>query len=380
MSDVRALLTELVRSDSTNPELVPGGAGEGGVALIVARVLEAAGFDVEIDEVRPGRPNVIGRLRGSGGGRSLMFCSHMDVVGAPAAMFEPVISDGRMVARGASDMKSGLAASLVAAERIAAGPPLAGDLLVSGVIDEEWESLGALAIARSHPVDAVILPEQTNLDIVDEHGGFGWYDVEVRGVEVAGIEADRGIDTIALLAPVLQGISDYDAELTAAPRPPYGRPSIHASTIAGGTQFPAYPALTTLGIERCTVPGELIADTRARLERLLTAAHAADERFDAALRTVVERDALALDPGGAIAGVLRAAAAGVLGAEPATRGDMGWMDSGVLVEAGIPCVIFGPTGGGEHSPQEWVDLESVQACSDVLAATARAFCGEGAPA
>ncbi|HEY5144393.1 MAG TPA: M20/M25/M40 family metallo-hydrolase [Solirubrobacteraceae bacterium] len=375
MTDIRALLTELVRSDSTNPELVPGGAGEGGVARIVARVLEGAGFEVEVDEIRPGRPNVIGRLRGTGGGPSLMLCSHMDVVGAPPAMFEPVVADGRMVGRGASDMKSGLAASLVAAEQIAAGPRPAGDLLVSGVIDEEWESLGALAIARSHPVDAVILPEQTNLDIVDEHGGFGWYDVEVRGVEVAGIEADRGIDTIALLAPVLQGIADYDAELRAAPRPPYGRPSVHASTIAGGTQYPAYPVRTVLGIERCTVPGEQIADTRTRLEQLLAGAHGPRARFDAELRTVVERDALALDPGGRIVPVLRAAAAGVLGAEPAIRGDMGWMDSGVLVEAGIPCVIFGPTGGGEHGPGEWVELESVQACADVLAATARAFCG-----
>jgi acetylornithine deacetylase len=53
---------------------------------------------------------------------------------------------------------------------------------------------------------------------------------------------------------------------------------------------------------------------------------------------------------------------------------MGWMDSGVLVEAGIPCVIFGPAGGGEHSPHEWVDLESVEKCAEVLEAAARAFC------
>ena len=56
---------------------------------------------------------------------------------------------------------------------------------------------------------------------------------------------------------------------------------------------------------------------------------------------------------------------------------MGWMDSGIFAEAGIPCIIFGPTGGQEHSPEEWVDLASVETCADILEATARSFCGTG---
>ena len=374
MTETEELLAELISCDSTNPVLVPGGVGEGGVAEIVARVLSEAGFEVEINEIRPGRPNVIGRLAGTGGGRSLMLCSHMDVVGAKAAMFTPEVTGGKMVGRGTADMKGGLAASLVAARRIAADGPLAGDLFVSGVIDEEWESLGALAIAESHRVDAVILPEQTNLEIVNEHGGFGWYELEARGVEVAGIDAHLGIDTIAQLAPLLAGIAAIDRELLAAPGTDYGRGSIHASTISGGTQYPAYPAKTVLEIERCTIPGEKIVDTREQLEAIVEAIRADDARFDATLKTIVERDALALDAGEQITPILRTAATEVLGTEPATRGDMGWMDSGVLVEAGIPCVIFGPTGGGEHSPYEWVDLESVEKCAEVLEAAARAFC------
>lgn len=372
---VEKLLEELVACDSTNPDLVPGGAGEGGVAAIVARVLTEAGLEVSVEEVAPGRPNVIARLPGSGGGATLMLCGHTDVVGAGPEMFVPRVENGVMYGRGVADMKAGLAAAVVAAVRVARSPDqLAGDLVVAAVIDEEWGSLGAIAVAERHRADAVILPEQTNLDIVDEHGGFAWYEVISRGVEVAGIEADKGIDAIGLLGPVLSGIVELDADLAQRPAPAYGRPSIHASTIAGGTLYPAYPHHVTLGIERCTVPGETLAQAEAEITTIIDRGRAADPRLDVTWTTEIAREAVALDAAGRVVPILSAAAERVLGAAPARRGDMGWMDSGILVEAGIPCVIFGPTGGAEHGPDEWVDLASVERCADVLEATARDFC------
>jgi acetylornithine deacetylase len=369
------LLAALVACDSTNPQLVPGGAGEAGVAGLLAGWLAGWGFEVELTEPLPGRPNVIGRLRGSGGGKSLMLCGHTDVVGADPAGFVPEVRDGIMRGRGVADMKGGIAAALVAASRIAAeSRPLAGDLLVAGCIDEEWASEGAVALAASHPVDAVILPEQTNLELVTEHGGFGWFEIESRGVEAAGIEPDRGVDAIALLAPVLAEIDALDAELAARPRAAYGRASVHASTIAGGTQFPAYPKVVTLGVERCTLADERWRDGEAELEAILARARAADPRFAADLRTVIGREGVRLAEDEPIVRELAAAAQARLGREAVRRGDMGWMDSGVFAEAGIPCIIFGPTGGHEHSPEEWVDLDSVEACADILEATARAFC------
>ena len=268
MNSARDLLAALVACDSTNPQLVPGGAGEAGVAALLAGWLAGWGFEVEVSEPLPGRPNVVGRLRGAGRGRSLMLCGHTDVVGADPPGFVPAVRDGIMRGRGVADMKGGLAAALVAARRIAeSGPPLAGDLLVAGCIDEEWASAGAVALAESHPADAVILPEQTNLELVTEHGGFAWFEIESRGVESAGIEPDRGVDAIALLAPVLADIASLDAELAARPHASYGRSSVHASTIAGGTQFPAYPKSATLGVERCTLAGERCATARPSSRR-----------------------------------------------------------------------------------------------------------------
>jgi acetylornithine deacetylase len=376
---VVALTRELVATDSTNPQLAPGGPGEAAVAEIIAGRLDAAGFEVDKFDVWPGRPNVVGRLRGSGGGRSLMVCGHMDVVAAPPNGFEPDVRDGRLYGRGSVDMKGGLAAAVVAAERLAADPAqLAGDLLVAAVIDEEWVSAGAEELVRRYRADAAILPEQSDLDVVVEHGGFAWFEVHSKGVESAGIEPDAGVDAIALLAPVLQGLVELDRRLAVAPRPEYGRPSVHPSTISGGTQFPAYAQSCVLGIERCTVAGETVAGAGAEIQELLDRAAALDSRFEADLRLIVGREPVKLDASRPLVRALDRAIEVRLGRPSRHVGDMGWSDSGILAEAGIPCAIFGPAGAGNHTAGEYVELASLIACADVLEATARELCGEPA--
>ena len=87
------------------------------------------------------------------------------------------------------------------------------------------------------------------------------------------------------------------------------------------------------------------------------------------------REPVDLDAAEPVVAALASAATTALGRAPRLRGDMGWMDSGLLVEAGIPCAVFGPTGDGEHTAGEWVDLASVEMCARVLEGAARAFCG-----
>jgi acetylornithine deacetylase len=374
------LALQLVGMDSTNPQLVAGGAGEAQVAQIIAARLRAAGLEVSMTEVAPGRPNVVGRLRGRGGGRSLMLCGHTDVVGAEPPGFTPSVRDGRLYGRGTVDMKGGLAAAVVAVERLAAsGSALDGDVLVAGVIDEEWVSAGAERLVAEHGADAAILPEQSDLDVIVEHGGFAWFDVHSRGVESPGIEPEAGVDAIALLAPVLSGLVELDRELAQRPRRRYGRPSVHPSTISGGTQFPVYAAACTLGIERCLVAGESVAGARAEIDALLTRARLADPRLEAEVELVVGREPVSLDESGPLVRALDAAIEAHTGRAPAHVGDMGWADSGILAEAGIPCAIFGPAGDGHHTAHEYVTVASLIACAEIIEATARAFCtGEAA--
>src|SRR5713101_5963980 len=115
--DVETLVSQLVAMDSINPDLVPGGAGEGAIARFVANWLQEAGFEVMLDEPVAGRPNVVGIARGSGGGRSLMLNAHMDTVGVAGMVrpHEPVVQGNRLYGRGAFDMKGGLGAIMLAA-------------------------------------------------------------------------------------------------------------------------------------------------------------------------------------------------------------------------------------------------------------------------
>src|SRR5689334_5130549 len=114
------LLRDLISIDSVNPSLVPGGAGEGQIAQAVANEMRAIGIGVEVTEVAPGRPNVIGVLEGKAPGRSLMLCGHLDTVSVVGMEnpFDPVERDGRVYGRGAQDMKGGLAAMIDAARSL----------------------------------------------------------------------------------------------------------------------------------------------------------------------------------------------------------------------------------------------------------------------
>ena len=372
---IEQLLAELVSCDSTNPDIAVGGVGESAVADLIERRLAAIGLEIDRWDVAPGRPNVVGTLRGSGGGRSLMLCGHSDVVAGTAEQFVARVEGDRLYGRGAHDMKGGLAAAIAAIARIAAsGVPLEGDLVLAAICDEEWRSVGADDLVRRHRANAAILPEPSGLDVVNAHGGFSWHEVTSYGVQAAGVEQDRGRDAIAKLGPILTAIRDLDRELERRPAAAYGRGSIHASTIAGGDQLPTYPSRCVLAIERCLIPGETWPGAVAEIEAMIAATIADDPeaRFD--LATIIGRDPIEIARDEPALAALLGAAAGVLGREPVLRGDLGWCDSGVLVDAGIPCVIFGPEGAGEHTDCEWVDLRSVEAVSSVLEATARAFC------
>src|SRR3990170_4070790 len=98
-----SLLQKLVSVESTNPDLVPGGSGEGAMADVVSTWLQARGFEIHRLESRPGRPSVVAIAHGTGGGRSLMLNGHIDTVtlaGYDDDPLDPVIKDGKLFGRG----------------------------------------------------------------------------------------------------------------------------------------------------------------------------------------------------------------------------------------------------------------------------------------
>ena len=363
-SSVAELAAALVGIDSVNPELVPGGAGETEIASYVAAWLEAAGLEVEVDEAAPGRPSVVGIARGHGGGQSLLLNAHMDTVGYAGMEhpLEPRIEDGRLYGRGAYDMKGSLAAIMVAGAE-AANENLRGDVLVTAVADEEVASVGSEAVAQCHASDAAIVSEPTQLRLAVAHKGFVWLEIETFGRAAHGSRPDLGIDAIVRMGRVLTGLGALDEALRANPSHHLlGSGSLHASLIEGGQELSSYAERCLLQLERRTVPGETPALVEEQVRQVL-------DGDDGEVRTTFVREPFEVsEEESVVEMVLRHAG------EPEVVGVPFWADSAVFAAAGIPTVLFGPTGEGAHAEVEWVDLASVERCKDIYLAVAREFC------
>ena len=376
MNEIATLLGELVAINSINPDLVPGGAGEAGIAGFVANWLEQVGLDVEIDEPVPGRPSVVAIARGIGGGRSLMLNAHMDTVGVAGMErpHDPVVQDNRLYGRGAFDMKGGLAAIMFAAAA-AKKQQLRGDVILTAVSDEEYASIGTASLVKRWHADAAIVTEPTGLEICVAHKGFIWLEVETRGIAAHGSLPNLGVDAIVKMGKVLVGLEELDRSLRSVPSHRLlGSGSLHASLISGGQELSSYPERCVLSVERRTIPGETAQDVESQVRQILDQAAASDAAFKASLRTTLLREAFEVSRDEPIVQAVYRHAVAILGQEPGIIGATPWMDSAILSAAGIPTVIFGPGGEGAHAVVEWVDLEQVQRCVEVLLATAEEFC------
>ncbi|MCA9879339.1 MAG: M20/M25/M40 family metallo-hydrolase [Thermomicrobiales bacterium] len=377
LDDLAELTAELVAIDSTNPDLVPGGAGEADVAAFVAGWLREAGLAVTTHDLGDGRVNVVGILPGAGGGRALMLNAHMDVVGAGgmAHPWRPRREGNRLYGRGAFDMKASLAAIMLIA-RAAAAWNLRGDLIATAVADEEYASIGTQHIVRHYTADAAIVTEPTGLELCVAHKGFVWAEVETTGVAAHGSLPDVGVDAITMMAPVLNGVQALDQALRASPgHPLLGPGSVHASLIQGGQELSSYPQRCVLGLERRTVPGESAAQVEAEIAAILEAAAAQDAAFAGAQRTLLVREPFSVAADEAIVELAERELRRARGDAPSVTGAFGWMDSALLAAAGIPTVILGPDGDGAHADEEWVDLSSVAVTVDALQGIVRTFCG-----
>jgi acetylornithine deacetylase len=371
-------LQDLVRINSVNPHLDPSAPGERAIAEYVGAAMAAMGAEVHYHEPQPGRVSVVGRLRGSRPGRSLMFNAHADTVdvGGMDAPFSGVIKDGRLYGRGAFDMKGGLAAMMGAMKALAdAGRPHGGEILLAAVADEEYASLGTEdLVARYHP-DAAIVTEPTALDICLAHKGFAWFEVTTKGRAAHGSRFDLGIDANMRMGRVLAELDALEQDLRArTPHALVGPPSLHAATLAGGSGLSTYAASCRLQIERRTIPGERSNDVAEEIRDIFARQVARDPTFEADFNVLLVREPFEVARDAAIVRALSEASTAVLGRRPAYVGQTPWMDAALLAAAGTETVVMGAAGAGAHANEEWVDLESVHQLSRCLAEAAMLYC------
>ncbi|MEO6500391.1 MAG: M20/M25/M40 family metallo-hydrolase [Jatrophihabitantaceae bacterium] len=376
--EVVELLVELSAIDSANPSLLPGAAGEGKVAERVVDWATNAGLKVEVLEAAPGRPSVLVRSRpaGEGGGRSLMLCGHLDTV-PPGDMTDPWgarIDGDRIYGRGVYDMKAGLVAALIAC-RDAAAAGVAGEVIVAAVADEEHSSLGVQEVlAAGVRADAAIVTEPTELVVATAHRGFVWTEIQVVGKAAHGSRPHLGVDAILKTGPILVALDELNQRLRGTAHPSLGPGTLHGSLITGGEGESTIPASCVLTIERRTLPGETLADVESDVEALLAGCRAADAGLQVSARTTLAREPFEVSAGSDIERTVVAAAERTLGRAVSIGGVSYWADAAFLSAAGIPTVLFGPSGDGAHAAVEWTDLPSTVACARALTATAIEFC------
>jgi acetylornithine deacetylase len=392
-----ALARELVRVDSRNPTLVPGAPGEAAVARVLSDILSSWGFEVEVHEASPGRPNVLAWIPGTGGlvvtesidpaaemrpeMPALMFNGHLDVVGVEGMVHPPFdgdTRDGRMYGRGSTDMKGGVAAMCAAAVR-AADAGVTRDILIAAVADEEFESLGTNELLRRGVrARAAIVTEPTRLAIAPAHRGFAWIEVVVAGRAAHGSRYDVGIDAIRHTGLLLAELDAYDErELVLRTHPLLGHASLHASLISGGIGMSTYPDRCVVHLERRTVPGERVEDVVAEVEQACARVRARRPTFEA---EVIRRFAQSPSDVAVDAPIVRALATslGEAGMPAPIEGLSAWTDAALLNAAGVPAICFGPGDIAlAHAAEEWVLEAEIERAADVLARLAGHWCRMG---
>ena len=373
------MLKELVKINSINPKLSPDGKGEKEISSFIANELTNLGLEVNLYEVEKGRFNVVGTLKGKSQGRSLLLNAHMDTVGVEGMLENPFsaeIRNGRLFGRGAQDMKGSLAAMLGAVKSLTeSDETLAGDLLFTAVADEEHASIGSDDLVKHIKADAAIVTEPTNLTLCRAHRGFIWFDVETFGKAAHGSRYQEGIDANIRMGRFLAQLDKLEQELlTRNPHPLVGPPSLHAARLRGGSEVSIYAAHCLLQIERRTIPGETVDQATAELDTILDFLSTQDSTFKGSVKPAFSRSPFEINEKAKIVQSLEEVLAKHTTDPVQHTGQTFWTDAPIFADAGIETVIIGPTGGGLHSEEEWVEIQSVFDLANILAETAKKYC------
>ena len=401
MAEHVATLADLVRRPSVNPmgrDVSGPDYLEGRVTDYLVQRFMAAGLPWVRQPVSPGRDNVIARLAAaSADAPTILWDAHQDTVPAEGMTIEPFmpfVREGRLYGRGSCDVKGGMAAMLVALDRLRASDrPRRAHVVFTATVNEEFGFSGARAIARlwtgedpgRPPVPqeseqeqaarglcggtpaAAVVAEPTGLDLVTQHKGAVRWRVRVHGTACHSAFPEQGDNAIHHAGRAIGAIESLSRELLQRQADhPCGPPTLNLGTIHGGAGVNLVPDLVVLEIDRRVVPGESpVAARQEGIHRVAAACGAARIEHEppflqsAGLPTMTDRTWFDR---------LTAAAAhrGVSSRRIAARYGT---NASVYAAAGVPSVVFGPGSIAQaHTADEWIALDQVDAAADILAA------------
>lgn len=365
------LLQELIRIESVNPSITKESKGEREISHFIGDYLKNLGLIVEYQEIKDGRENVIGILKGTENHRTLMLNGHLDTVhikGMEIEPLNPIYKDGKVYGRGSYDMKGGLVAMIMAIETIVNSNQYPkGDVMIACVVDEEYTNLGTQKLVEKYSADAAIVCEATSLQILLTHGGFAWATVDFYGKASHGCYPEIGIDAIMKAGLFLAKLDKFNKEkLSQITHPLLGCATVHASFIDGGLEMSTYPDHCRLKLERRLLPGEDGKNFLNEIKEIIEDLKSGDPDFKAEQELFFYRNGIEISKEQPIVQSLGNSIKKVLQDEPEYCIKKAWMDSGLLHGAGIPTTVFGTKGAGAHQAIEYVDFKSVIDMSEVL--------------
>jgi acetylornithine deacetylase/succinyl-diaminopimelate desuccinylase family protein len=380
-SELTALLQELVRRPSENP---PG--AEEPVARFLAEACRDLGLNAELEEVLPGRPNVYASTGGHGEA-GLLFLGHTDTVpageGWTHAPFDGALVDGRVIGRGAADMKAGIAAAVIAMAALRrCGIGLERPVALAAVIDEEEAGAGVKALLErpGFGAAAAIVCEPTDLQTIIACRGNCYVQVEVTGRSAHAGSVDEGRNAIYGATRVVDAIRGLHQQLASRRHPLLGSGSWSVGTIHGGTGTAMVPDRCRISADRRLLPGESGEDAHAQVQ----AAVAGLDLGELGVRTelLMEIPSFELPPDHDLVQGVRLASLDAGAPEQPVAGWTAACDGGYLMRyAGIPSVVLGPGSVVEqaHRPDESVPVAEVELAAGAYALYAARVLGHVTP-
>lgn len=362
---VTRLLERLIAVNTSNP---PG--NEAALAQLLAGELAASGLEVSLTDLGSGRANLAARLRGKSERPAMLWLGHLDTVpvGVEAWQSDPftaTIKGGRLFGRGASDMKSGLAAMSVAAMCLASsGERLEQDLILYFTADEEAGGLGVRRLLQEpwlKNVGRIVVGEPTNLNIGVCEKGALWLEFTTTGRTAHGSSPELGHNAIRSMQLLMNELSRL--ELGGAAHPLLGRNTLSFGTIAGGVKVNLVPDQCRLTVDIRLTPESDYRELLERVELALRRLSDAEAGFRARFRIINYYPAVQTPTDAPVVQAALAVGSQVLGRTPALVGVTYFTDAALIVsETGLPAVILGPGDPAEaHGPDESLSLSSLHA-------------------
>ncbi|OUM97126.1 MAG: peptidase M20 [Firmicutes bacterium ZCTH02-B6] len=384
------LTRRLVQTRSVYEPGVPG-SNEEAAARLVAEELRNLGLTVHVEEVAPGRPNVVADWAPDPSGPCLLFEGHTDVVteGDPDRWTYPPFSahmvDGRIYGRGTADMKGGIAAAIGAVRAlIRSQVPFPGRVRLAILVDEEGLMLGVKHFIRAgwaDGVDGAIICEPEENEVCLTQKGAMRVRVAFTGAMAHGAMPQSGINPIPWAARFVQGVGELEQALIArhGHHPFLGRPSVTPTIVQapayGPAQLNVIPASAEVYLDIRTIPGVDHGALETALRDILGGIRRWDPRMQAELDVFEQRPWTETSPDTPVAQAVAEAVRLATGKEPRYGGVPGATDGTFLHSwAGVPIVTIGPGNRFiPHQVDEYVDVEDLMEAARIYAATALVF-------